>query len=430
MKEVIEHLGIKLTSEEFSQVARLFRTDSNWNLDYRGFISMFFPDPKSEDKERWSQTAAKNVREWFIREKLLLKDAFKAMDRDGDGYISEKDLSIFLLNTLRYPSADLTAVRLKDLIDHFDPLKQGRIDVACFGRMINAPNRPGRDWILSLKRDVSSSLARNFPSLEKAFGVLSRNGKKLALADLRKWLKDNVLEDDDELIIDVLVDIDRPAKGYLWEDEFKNSFSLASWKSPLAADLVRALERRFETPRMAYSYVANHTALGYWQLVRAIEELLGKSGRYTKKDYEELWLALAGKDKSIDFERFERMLGNGGQWAYVPPPKGPKDIPVAKYNEEEELAVRVAQSRKLLTEQLQQYSRRGLVDSSIVEEMMAELMAKEGLNFEGQTYSKVIAQTGALGADRRVNLQKMFEGLKARADGSCQFPRDRLKYCC
>jgi hypothetical protein len=82
--------------------------------------------------------------------------------------------------------------------------------------------------------------------------------------------------------------------------------------------------------------VANHRDLDYWQLVRAIEELL-KENKYTKKDYEELWLSLAGKDKVVGLERWERMVGRGsgsgkGEWGYVAPSKEPREVEVGRYS--------------------------------------------------------------------------------------------------
>jgi hypothetical protein len=60
---------------------------------------------------------------------------------------------------------------------------------------------------------------------------------------------------------------------------------------------------------------------------------------------------------------------------------------------------------------------------------MKELMYDEKLRFEDQIYKKVIDKTNSL-ANNKVNLQKLFEGLRIRAEATSQFPRDQLKYCC
>jgi len=56
-------------------------------------LAQIFPDKKHFERKEWCDQTVKQIREWFIREKLLLKDAFKLIDQDGDGCISERDLS-------------------------------------------------------------------------------------------------------------------------------------------------------------------------------------------------------------------------------------------------------------------------------------------------------------------------------------------------
>jgi Ca2+-binding EF-hand superfamily protein len=67
-------------------------------------LALLFPDQKAFDRKEWCDHTVKQIREWFIREKLLLKDAFKMIDKDGDGFIGERDLSEFLLNKMQFPS--------------------------------------------------------------------------------------------------------------------------------------------------------------------------------------------------------------------------------------------------------------------------------------------------------------------------------------
>lgn len=104
MKDIIEQLGVKLTLAEFSQVAKMFSTDVNINIKYSELLTLLFPAQKAFDRKQWCDHTTKQLRQWFIREKLILKDAFKLIDRDGDGYISERDLSEFLLNRLQFAS--------------------------------------------------------------------------------------------------------------------------------------------------------------------------------------------------------------------------------------------------------------------------------------------------------------------------------------
>jgi len=76
---------------------------------------------------------------------------------------------------VRLPSKELTSAKLQELIRRNDVYRQGKIDLPCFSRLINAANRANRDWLVETKNKVSSALARNFSSLEQAFSVISRN---------------------------------------------------------------------------------------------------------------------------------------------------------------------------------------------------------------------------------------------------------------
>ncbi len=62
--------------------------------------------------------------------------------------------------------------------------------------------------------------------------------------------------------------------------------------------------------------MANYRNLDYFQFTKSIEILLGAANHYNKKDYEELWFALCGKDKVLTLERFTQLIGTGhsGTW--------------------------------------------------------------------------------------------------------------------
>lgn len=104
--------------------------------------------------------------------------------------------------------------------------------------------------------------------------------------------------------MDVLVDVDVEARGYLNEGDFKNSFNQRVWHTPLTVELIELLQQQHQTPKEAYQWICNHRDLDYSQFVKAIEQLIGKQNNYSKKDYERLWEFLAGKDKVIAWSRF------------------------------------------------------------------------------------------------------------------------------
>lgn len=211
----------------------------------------------------------------------------------------------------------------------------------------------------------------------------------MSLLHLKKWLKDNVLSDE-ELIVDLLVDVDTEARGFLFESEFKKCFNHRAWHTPLAVDLIELLQQRHQTAKEAYHWMCSHRDLDYRQFCWAIEQLLGKDNRYSKKEYEQLWHFLVGSDKTIAWTRFERTFGKGirDEWRYQPPQKHPYYR--LELQEEEAMVMKLAQNRKCLTERLEQYARRGFVEYEVAERILKDLMDSMSLRFEDQLYRKVV----------------------------------------
>ena len=59
---------------------------------------------------------------------MTVNKAFKIIDRDGDSYISEKDLQEFLLDKIKYQPRELSHVRLQKLLKVMDVFKRGKVD--------------------------------------------------------------------------------------------------------------------------------------------------------------------------------------------------------------------------------------------------------------------------------------------------------------
>lgn len=74
-------------------------------IDYKVFLELLEGGSKSllkHEKFDWVSQCIQQIREWFSKSNLLPGDAFKVVDRDFDGYITEKDLITFLTETLKY----------------------------------------------------------------------------------------------------------------------------------------------------------------------------------------------------------------------------------------------------------------------------------------------------------------------------------------
>jgi|JI61114C2RNA_FD_contig_41_2265277_length_4231_multi_3_in_0_out_0_8 Ca2+-binding EF-hand superfamily protein len=86
----------------------LFRYMDRANLsmiDYKVFLELLEGGNESSirhEKFDWVKVCIQSIRDWASRSGLLPADAFKVVDRDFDGYITDRDLNTFLCDTLKY----------------------------------------------------------------------------------------------------------------------------------------------------------------------------------------------------------------------------------------------------------------------------------------------------------------------------------------
>jgi Ca2+-binding EF-hand superfamily protein len=59
------------------------------------------------------------------------------LDNDGDGYLSENDLHLFLTKKIKYQERELSMVRLQKLMKLMDGYKHGRISYLDWNKLIN-----------------------------------------------------------------------------------------------------------------------------------------------------------------------------------------------------------------------------------------------------------------------------------------------------
>ena len=68
-------------------------------IDYTTFLSFmngFNSSSLQAETFDWVQDCLGKIKKWFAESKMTSSKAFKLIDKDGDSYISEKDLQQFL----------------------------------------------------------------------------------------------------------------------------------------------------------------------------------------------------------------------------------------------------------------------------------------------------------------------------------------------
>lgn len=79
------------------------------------------------DNFDWEVAAMDKMREWRAENKLDLRQAFRIMDTDFDGFIGLHDLKQFLITILRYQAEEVDDIKLERLFKLMDRMKRGCI---------------------------------------------------------------------------------------------------------------------------------------------------------------------------------------------------------------------------------------------------------------------------------------------------------------
>lgn len=158
-------------------------------IDYKVFLELLEGGNASairHEKFDWVTACIQSIRDWFGKSGLLPTDAFKVVDRDFDGYITDRDLVAFLSDTLKYQLKELTHVRIQKLFKVLDTFKRGKVDLVDFTKLLNSPDTD--NWIANARQQIGLTISRRFSSINQAFNAISRDEKNLVFNNFSKWV--------------------------------------------------------------------------------------------------------------------------------------------------------------------------------------------------------------------------------------------------
>lgn len=110
---------VKLSPLVKEQLFALMDTNKIGMVDYQSFLNVLKRTPvtikevRVEDNFNWELEMVQKIKEWIQNESITVEDAFKAFDRDFDGFIDLEDLKWILTNILK--CADKTTIKSSQL---------------------------------------------------------------------------------------------------------------------------------------------------------------------------------------------------------------------------------------------------------------------------------------------------------------------------
>jgi Ca2+-binding EF-hand superfamily protein len=90
---------ISFTEDEKENLFSYMDKGNTKVIDYKTFLALMNGESSTVQSEKfdWAEKTLKRIKEWFGSSSLTAEDAFNLIDRDGDTYLSEKDLHEFLV---------------------------------------------------------------------------------------------------------------------------------------------------------------------------------------------------------------------------------------------------------------------------------------------------------------------------------------------
>lgn len=110
---------VKLSPLVKEQLFALMDVNNIGMMDYQSFLSVLKRTPVSikeirvEDNFNWEVEMVNKIKDWIRSESITVEEAFKAFDRDFDGFIDLEDLKWILTNILK--CADKTTIKSSQL---------------------------------------------------------------------------------------------------------------------------------------------------------------------------------------------------------------------------------------------------------------------------------------------------------------------------
>ena len=89
-----------------------------------------------EDNFDWEYEILFKIRNWVFKEKLTVEEAFRAIDKDFDGFINKNDIQNYLKDVMKFEDKEITETRLNRLFKLMDQFKRNKVSLEDFRRFV------------------------------------------------------------------------------------------------------------------------------------------------------------------------------------------------------------------------------------------------------------------------------------------------------
>lgn len=309
-------------------------------VDYQSFLSVMKRTPVSAkivrvaDNFNWETDMIQKIKNWIIDEDITVEEAFKAFDRDFDGFIDIDDLKWILTNIIKAgDKSTINTSQLERLFKLLDFHKVGHIQKCDIQRLVENDNpylSTGKvtnakfmvgadtfDWKNNAIQQIGIVMSKNpkFSSLEDCFRVASKSLGKIKYRDFKEFMEQtNALKGfnlTDQLLQQLFSELDPHKKGFLSESDWIQAFGGFNWNQQLVVELENLIACSFTDVSSAYEYfqvIGKSKNITFNAFKTSVDALRGSKLKENEMKF--LWNYFSERDSVIDSERFNIIFGS------------------------------------------------------------------------------------------------------------------------
>ena len=329
---------IKLSPYVKERLFALMDSNKIGMVDYECFLRVLkltavtLKRVKVEDNFNWEYEMVNKIKQWVIDEGITVEEAFKAFDRDFDGFINLKDLKWIIENIIK--SGDTTTIsgsQYERLFKLLDFNKVGHIQKCDLQRLIENDNpylSTGKlrnskfmvgtdtfDWKNNAIQQIGIELSKNtkFKSLKDCFTFASKGMGKIKYRDFKEFMEEthalkgfNLTE---QLLQQLFSELDPHKKGFLSESDFEIAFSGFNWYDQLVVELETLVSCSFADVNSAYEYflvTGKKKHIDKKSFEKGVNSLRGTKLKGNELKF--LWRYFSDEAKEIPYDRFCNMF--------------------------------------------------------------------------------------------------------------------------
>ena len=257
-----------ITYEQFLDVLRLQKIDKQ----------------TVQDNFDWETDIIHKIKNWIVKQRITVEEAFKCFDNDFDGHISKDDLRNSLVELLEVSPSSILPTKLDRLFRLLDFFKTGKIQVSDFQRLLSNDNpyhstkitstasslsrslggglsqTSTFDWKFSSIQQIGLVLSKKYTTVTDSFTAACAGQGKVSFNNFKIFLeKEDALSGFNltvTLVQQLFSELDPHKKGYLNKNDWVNAFGSFSWNDQLLVELKNQIQCSFIDCESAFNFFA------------------------------------------------------------------------------------------------------------------------------------------------------------------------------